>query len=440
MTETPATTANTVIRVARLAAGLALCFGIAAVALPAATWVQMWLLAGMLGFAGKAAVLRRVVSERSAGVPRALCSDNDRLCVPPKGKLWQGKVLAEPASEALKGRDITAQGKLALASATLGKQRSKAGRTPAMPATVAHRALLPAEPAAKRCRGKEGICQRPGQHGDGFARPVSAIQPRVALTSARLPWALMCRPFRASEAGCASDFKTWPSPKTLPSAAAFVLLWPGMSWGQWMMPAVAGEEARRWLWDGLLNLALGTALLFGVARQFDDAFAATWVAMIGFIFVMHCGVFTLMAVAWQRLGRGVRPIMKCPVAAASVTEFWGARWNLAFHDLARATVLKPVARRYDVAVASWAVFVVSGLAHELVISVPAHGGYGGPTLYFLIQGVGHALERRCSISKSSLLWRLRAWACCALPLPLLFHPPFVLRVIRPFFTAIHALP
>ena len=87
----------------------------------------------------------------------------------------------------------------------------------------------------------------------------------------------------------------------------------------------------------------------------------------------------------------------------------------------------------------WAVFLVSGLAHELVISVPAGAGYGGPTAYFALQAVGLTLERGCPL-KSGWIWRLRAWLFLLLPLPLLFHPPFVMNVCHPFFQTIGALP
>jgi hypothetical protein len=89
------------------------------------------------------------------------------------------------------------------------------------------------------------------------------------------------------------------------------------------------------------------------------------------------------------------------------------------------------------------VFVASGLIHDLVISFPARGGYGLPTAYFILQGLGVMLERSRWGRKFGLQKGLIAWIflliVAAAPAFWLFHPPFVLRVILPFMQAIHAL-
>ena len=102
-------------------------------------------------------------------------------------------------------------------------------------------------------------------------------------------------------------------------------------------------------------------------------------------------------------------------------------------------------------VAGWgwsgpALVVFSGFRnhiHELVISVPARGGYGLPTLYFLAQGAGVVVERSRPGRALGLRHGFRGWCftfvIAAIPAFWLFHPPFVLRVIMPFLHAVHAL-
>jgi alginate O-acetyltransferase complex protein AlgI len=86
--------------------------------------------------------------------------------------------------------------------------------------------------------------------------------------------------------------------------------------------------------------------------------------------------------------------------------------------------------------AMFAVFVVSGLIHELVISVPAGAGYGLPSAYFLLQGIGVVLERGPVGRRLGLSSGLKGWFFVFLfttPLAYyLFHPAFVRRVIVPF--------
>jgi len=78
-----------------------------------------------------------------------------------------------------------------------------------------------------------------------------------------------------------------------------------------------------------------------------------------------------------------------------------------------------------------------------VISVPAGGGYGGPTLFFGIQAAGMFVERS-RIGRAAGLsngWRGWLFAMFTLVLPAygLFHPPFVRTIILPFMRALQAV-
>src|SRR6185436_15693327 len=87
------------------------------------------------------------------------------------------------------------------------------------------------------------------------------------------------------------------------------------------------------------------------------------------------------------------PIMNAPLRSSSLADFWGLRWNLGFNGPARELLLKPLTPHVGAATASLLIFILSGLLHELVISVPARGGYGLPSAYFLLQAAGMRLER-----------------------------------------------
>jgi D-alanyl-lipoteichoic acid acyltransferase DltB (MBOAT superfamily) len=146
---------------------------------------------------------------------------------------------------------------------------------------------------------------------------------------------------------------------------------------------------------------------------------------------------------WQSFGIAAKPIMLDPLRSTSLGEFWGKRWNLGFRQLAHELIFRPAYRNLGVSVASFIVFVASGLIHDLVISIPAGGGYGLPTLYFVVQGVGVMIERSGLGKSAGLAQGVRGWCFMIVflvaPVFWLFHPWFVLRVIIPFMKAIRAL-
>ena len=220
-------------------------------------------------------------------------------------------------------------------------------------------------------------------------------------------------------------------------SAAYLFAWPGMDAARFLSWTPAAALADRALFQGaaraLTRLVLGALLLFGVARRSDAALLAGWLGMIGFALILHFGLFDLLSLAWRKLRVDAPPIMDAPLRSTSIAEFWNRRWNAAFNQLATRFVFRPVARRRGPAAATLAAFGVSGLVHELVISVPAGGGYGLPTAYFLLQGAALLVERRLGQS-----W-LVTMIVVAGPAFWLFHPPFVERVVLPFMHTIGAL-
>ena len=227
---------------------------------------------------------------------------------------------------------------------------------------------------------------------------------------------------------------------------AYLVLWPGMDAITFLNPTArpATPVLREWVAAALKTL-VGASLFWGAARLAAPAslLASGWIGLLGLIFLLHFGSFHLVSLAWRTVGIQARPIMDSPIRAASLSELWRRRWNLAFHVLARDLVVGVARNRFGAVGATLLAFAASGLLHDLVISVPDRGGYGLPTAYFLLQGIGILFERsplgtRLGL-RSGLCGRIYVLVVAGAPAFWLFHPPFVLRVIVPFMHALGAL-
>lgn len=220
------------------------------------------------------------------------------------------------------------------------------------------------------------------------------------------------------------------APATSRDFIDYVTLWPGMDPNEFLRRTSATDVSRRDWFLAVTKTWLGIAIVIGAAAPAirEHATAAAFAAATGLVLSLHCGAFHLLANFWRRKGRDVRPIMYRPLAARKLSEFWGRRWNRAFPQIAVPLVFRPVARRYGTRVAGWSVFLFSGVVHDVVMSVPAGGGYGRPTLYFLIQAVVADLLRRLDDRESpwlnSAVQRTIAATAVLLPLPLLCHAAF----------------
>jgi predicted DCC family thiol-disulfide oxidoreductase YuxK len=223
-----------------------------------------------------------------------------------------------------------------------------------------------------------------------------------------------------------------------PRALGYLLAWPGMDATAFLggTDRPAGPRTSEWTAAALKTL-LGAMLIWVVARTAVpvNPLLAGWLGMVGLIFVLHFGTFHLLSLVWRTIGVNAMPVMQNPLRSNSLAEFWGRRWNTAFHELATRFTFRPLQPTVGRAGATLLVFLVSGLIHELVISIPAHGGYGLPTGYFVLQGLGVAgertrLGRRAGLGRG---WRGRLFTVvvAAAPAFWLFPPLFVRTVILP---------
>jgi len=220
----------------------------------------------------------------------------------------------------------------------------------------------------------------------------------------------------------------------------FAALWPGMRPDLFARrrPAPlpgAGVLAGR----GLVRLLAGAVLVAAacaVAAGGGPLALATVLVLPGLSLVLHFGIFNLVAGAWRRAGIDARPLFRAPLRATSLTEFWGRRWNLAFSEMTALAVYRPLRARWGTGPALTAAFLASGLLHEAAISLPVRAGWGLPLSYFALHAALMAVERRlarsgrpvAAVPRRGRLWTL-LWL--ALPLPVLFHRPFLAGVVWP---------
>jgi len=206
------------------------------------------------------------------------------------------------------------------------------------------------------------------------------------------------------------------------------LSWPGMQPSHFLtehtpadtrpVPTVRGM---------LLNVAAAVAFLWaipGLLPAGTPQLLRVVSGVIGFVFLLLFAIFDAWALLYRACGVGVEKLWHCPLAATSLTDFWGRRWNRIFSGMLREVLFLPLARRAGAGVALFAVFLYSGLLHEN-FSVVALSGYGRPLLYFVIQGLGTWLESRRAFRRvlQRRPWFGRVWTAAVVvgPVTLLMH-------------------
>ena len=215
-------------------------------------------------------------------------------------------------------------------------------------------------------------------------------------------------------------------------------LWIGVQPRPFLPSYVLPSSAPRPTWQGfLLNAATGAVILWGVSYVLPDGTSLlirAWVGLIGWAFLRFFAAFDGVTLLYRWLGFPVEKSFFNPAAATSLGDFWGRRWNRFMSGLMRDMLFIPLTRKVGAVGATLAVFLYSGVLHEFV-SVLAHRSYGGPTLYFLIQGIAFLVEGtrpvRRWLFRSSVVGR--CWTALVVigPIALVIPPDFLYDVIVP---------
>lgn len=203
----------------------------------------------------------------------------------------------------------------------------------------------------------------------------------------------------------------------------FCLLWFGMDPAAWEKRVLSSLSWKAGALKGLGCLVGGYGALCVFSDQGVDNLLLNFVAMS---LSFHYGVLSLLTAFWRLIGIPVRPLFRNPLQTLGFADFWSRRWNLAYSGMMARVVKRPLSPKLGESLSLQAVFITSGLLHELAITVPVGSGYGLPTLFFVIQGT-FTTWLKCSNRVCGALCLLSI----SLMLPLLFPVDFFNQVILP---------
>jgi D-alanyl-lipoteichoic acid acyltransferase DltB (MBOAT superfamily) len=191
---------------------------------------------------------------------------------------------------------------------------------------------------------------------------------------------------------------------------------------------------------GITRIAIGISLLYCSilathASITTALFIPELLLLAGISMILHFGILNLSTVAWRAQGVDVQELFRTPYKATSLREFWGKRWNMAFAEMTAQIAYRPLKQTLSAEKAMLLSFLLSGLLHEIAISVPVNAGYGLPMVYFILHAFAMLAEAKSTtvqrLLKRPILSHIWVMSLLIAPLPLLFHQTFIEQVLIP---------
>jgi alginate O-acetyltransferase complex protein AlgI len=219
-------------------------------------------------------------------------------------------------------------------------------------------------------------------------------------------------------------YAEWAVRQRLPLSRylVFAILWFGMDPGTFQHR----REGLSWKNDvliGLLLMMIGTLGAWLVwAMEWHQILIMFLPMSLGF----HFGALRVLKGGLRAAGFPVRTLFPNLLKAQGIGDFWSRRWNVGYSQMMQRLVGRPIETRYGTNAGMMAIFLASGLLHELAITLPVRAGFGLPTLYFTLHGLLTLIEKKTGrqFGKITALFAVMA------PMGLLFPPAFQTEVIQ----------
>jgi hypothetical protein len=188
--------------------------------------------------------------------------------------------------------------------------------------------------------------------------------------------------------------------------------------GMRMWQAMEAMDTRRIvrgpsLFDGAaLTRVLSHAAVFGlgalafafVLPRFSGAAHVIARALFGLVccYALSDAAYSGITFVYGLFGLKMYPLHIHPIAARSVKEFWGERWNRTVNLMLFDLCLRPLARRGMTKLGIFAAFVVSALLHAYLVVISLDAKMTLLMLgYFLVQGLLVLVEVKLKVPKWS---------------------------------------
>jgi alginate O-acetyltransferase complex protein AlgI len=224
----------------------------------------------------------------------------------------------------------------------------------------------------------------------------------------------------------------------------FAYLWPGLDSTPFEKRVPNDDwqaQSARWFVLGFPTMAIGIVGLLLTALHTDLPQSGRGFAAIGcLLLAVHFGFSDVLSSLLRLGGFAVPRLFEAPHRSVSLNDFWTRRWNRPFVEMNRLLFRPALLPALGARGSMIALFLLSGVLHELALSFPAGAGWGGPLAYFAWHGALMLAEKKVGLSRWPVVWaRLWTWFWLLAPLPLLFHTPFRQALVLPLLAALGGL-